>query len=316
MILASIDIGTNTLRLLVVEYRDQKWKELFSDRQVTRLGEGFLKSRTLTLSAVERTLSALISFRQSLRQFSCDHILWVATSAVREAENKKDFIERVKEELDLDIEVISGEEEARLTYLGIRYGLPVSNDYQMMVDIGGGSTEWILGHHRTLLSKKSTPFGVVFLTEKYFFSDPPSSFELIQMKKKVREYFAEVKGEFKEVLEKNPSVTWVGTAGTVTTLAAMAQGLEAYSFEKVHRFELTQETVSGLFQALISKTKDERKKIKGLEAGREDIIVAGAFLVLETMLFFNFNRMVVSDYGLREGIILDKIRQFEAQEQR
>ena len=271
MILAGIDIGTNTLRLLVVEYRDKKWKELFSDRQVTRLGEGFLKSRTLTLPAVERTLSALKSFQRSLLQFSCDSISVVATSAVREAKNQKRFIDRVKKELNLDIEVISGEEEARLTYLGIRDAVPFSNGYQMMVDIGGGSTEWILGRHQTLLSKKSTPLGVVFLTEQYLLSDPPSSSELIQMKKKVREYFAEVKEAFKGVFEKNPPITWIGTAGTVTTLAAMAQGLEHYSFEKVNRFMLTPETVSGLFQALISKTKDERKKIKGLEAGREEI---------------------------------------------
>ncbi len=309
MILAGIDIGTNTLRLLVVEYRDKKWTELFSDRQAARLGEGFMKNRLLAPSAVDRTLSALKSFQKSLRQFECDHILWVATSAVREAENKKDFIERVKKELDLDIDVISGEEEARLTCLGIRYAVPVSNGYQMMVDIGGGSTEWILGRHQTLLSKKSTPLGVVFLTEQYLLSDPPLSSELIQMKKKVREYFIEVKEKFKQVLEKNPPITWIGTAGTVTTLAAMAQGLEDYSFEKVNRFILTQETVSGLYQTLVSKTKEERKKMKGLEAGREDIIVTGAFIVLEMMIFFNFNQMVVSDYGLREGIILNRIDQ-------
>ncbi|MHB8484073.1 MAG: Ppx/GppA phosphatase family protein [Nitrospiria bacterium] len=311
MILAGIDIGTNTLRLLVVEYRRPKWKELFSDRQVTRLGEGFLKNKTLIPPAIERTLSALKSFQRSLQRFSCDQILVVATSAVREAENQKSFVDLIKEEVGLEVQIISGEEEARLTYLGIRSAVPFSDDYQMMVDIGGGSTEWILGRRQILLSKRSSPLGAVFLTEKYLLSDPPSSSELIQMKKKVRESLVEIKETFKEALEKNPPITWIGTAGTVTTLAAMAQGLEEYSFEKVNRFVLTQEAVSGLYQTLISKTKDARKKIKGLEPGREDIIVAGAFIVLEMMLYFNFNRMVVSDYGLREGILLDRIQQLE-----
>jgi exopolyphosphatase/guanosine-5'-triphosphate,3'-diphosphate pyrophosphatase len=309
MVLGGIDIGTNTLRLLIVEEKNGKWKEMFSDRRMTRLGEGFSKTGSLTPAAIERTAAVLKSFQQSLKKFQCQHVLAVATSAVREAENRQRFLSRVKEASGLEVSVISGDEEARLTFLGISSAVPPFAGCQMMVDIGGGSTEWILGQQQQILTKKSARLGVVFLTEQYLFSDPSSPEELHQMKEKIRQTLLDIRDSFGEVLLNNPPVTWIGTAGTVTTLAAMAQNLEHYSFEKVNGFVLTREIVQGLYRNLISKPKEERKKMKGLEPGREDIIVAGALILLETMAFFNFDRMLVSDYGLREGLILELIRQ-------
>ncbi|MBI1818943.1 MAG: Ppx/GppA family phosphatase [Nitrospirae bacterium] len=309
MVLAGIDIGTNTLRLLIVEEKNGKWKEIFSDRRMTRLGEGFFKTGCLSSAAIEKTVAVLNSFQESLKKFQCQHVLAVATSAVREAENRQRFLSRVKEASGLEVSVISGDEEARLTFLGISSAVSPSAGCQMMIDIGGGSTEWILGLQQQILAKKSARLGVVFLTEQYLFSDPPSPDELHLMKEKIRETLLEIRDSSGEVLRKNPPATWIGTAGTITTLAAMAQNLEQYSFEKVNGFVLTREMVQGLYRSLISKPKEERKKMKGLEPGREDIIVAGALILLETMAFFNFDRMVVSDYGLREGIILELIQQ-------
>lgn len=312
MRLAGIDIGTNTLRLLIVDFPNGEWKEIFSDRQVTRLGEGFSQNRRLTLPAIQRTAEVLKSFYHSIQRFRCDEILAVATSAVREAENQDEFLALIKKEIPLDIRVISGDEEAKLTWLGIRQAVPSPTDFQVLIDIGGGSTEWILADHEKIVKKISLPLGVVFLTEEYLLSDPPLPTELERMNKKIAESLESVKEKFGMITEKNPPVTWIGTAGTVTTLAAMAQGLEEYSFEKINGFVLTQKTVSGLNKTLLTMKKGEREGIKGLERGREDIILAGTAIVLEAMILFNFKQMVVSDYGLREGIIIDRLQKLKS----
>ncbi len=308
MRLAGIDIGTNTLRLLIVESPNGEWKAIFSDRQVTRLGEGFSQNRRLTSPAIQRTAEVLKSFYDSIRQFRCDEVVAVATSAVREAGNQDEFLAMMKKEIPLDIRVISGDEEARLTWLGICHAVTSPTDWQILIDIGGGSTEWILADREKIVKKISLPLGVVFLTEQYLLSDPPLPAELERMKKKITESLEGVKENFGSVAGQNPRVTWIGTAGTITTLAAMAQGLEQYSFEKVNGFILTQKTVLELYETLLSRKKDERKGIKGLEPGREDIILAGTAILLEAMAFFNFNQMVVSDWGLREGIIIDRLQ--------
>jgi exopolyphosphatase/guanosine-5'-triphosphate,3'-diphosphate pyrophosphatase len=309
MRLAGIDIGTNTLRLLIVDSPNGEWKEIFSDRQVTRLGEGFSQNRRLADPAIQRTAEVLKSFYNSIQRFRCDEILAVATSAVREAGNQNEFLALIKKEIPLDIRVISGDEEARLTWLGIRQAVASPTDSQILIDIGGGCTEWILADHEKIVNKISLPLGVVFLTEEYLLSDPPLPAELERMKKKISGYLTSVKEKFGMIMERSPRITWIGTAGTITTLAAMVQELEEYSFEKINGFVLTQTMVSGLYETLLSRTKGERKGIKGLERGREDIILAGTAILLESMGFFNFNQIVVSDYGLREGIIIDRLQQ-------
>jgi exopolyphosphatase/guanosine-5'-triphosphate,3'-diphosphate pyrophosphatase len=309
MRLAGIDIGTNTLRLLIVESPNGEWREIFSDRRVTRLGEGFSQKRRLTSPAIQRTAGVLKSFYHSIRQFRCDEVLAVATSAVREAENQNEFLAIIKKEVPLNIRVISGDEEARLTWIGIRHAVTSSTDLQILIDIGGGSTEWILADHEKIVKKISLPLGVVFLTEQYLLSDPPPPAELERLKKKITESLASVKETFGSIAERTSCITWIGTAGTITTLAAMAQELEQYSFEKVNGFVLTQKKVFELYETLRSRTKNERRGMRGLEPGREDIILAGTIILLEAMAFFNFDQMVVSDYGLREGIIIDRLQQ-------
>jgi len=312
MRIAGIDIGTNTLRLLIVESTECAWKEISSDRKMTRLGEGFSKNQKLTPSAIQRTLEALKSFYRAIQQFYCDEVLCVATSAVREARNQNEFLSLAKKEIPFKIRVISGEEEARLTWLGVCHSFSPSTDYQIMIDIGGGSTEWILANRENILDKISLPIGAVSLTEQFLFSDPPDLNELNHMKNNIRISLARVKESFLKILNPLPSmarITWVGTAGTVTTLSAMAQKLDQYSFEKVNGFVLTQSAVEGLYQIIVSKRKEERIGLKGLETGREDIILAGTVILLETMLYFDFNQIQVSDYGLREGIIIDRLLQ-------
>lgn len=305
---AGIDIGTNTLRLLIVDSPDGEWKEIFSDRQVTRLGEGFSQNRRLIPPAVQRTAEALKLFYRSIQRFRCDEVLAVATSAVREAENQSEFISRMREAIPFDIRVITGEEEARLTWLGVCHAVSPSTPYRVLVDIGGGSTEWILADREKILKKTSLPLGAVFLTERFIFADPPRPAELIRLRGEIRESLLPVKKGFQEILDPITPITWIGTAGTMTTLAAIAQELEHYSFAKVNGFVLTQDTVAGICQTLASKKIEERKGIKGLERGREDIILAGALVLLEAMALFDFNRIVVSDYGLREGIIIDRLQ--------
>ncbi|HXN06058.1 MAG TPA: Ppx/GppA phosphatase family protein [Nitrospiria bacterium] len=307
MILAGIDIGTNTLRLLVAENREGGWRELYSDRKITRLGEGFHEKRRLVPSAINRSVEALCRFREALDRFSSPEIMAVATSAVREAENRQEFLDRARREAGFEIRVISGEEEARLTALGIQEAIPPGAGFQVLMDIGGGSTEWILTRGREILVRLSLPLGVVHLTETFLRSDPPDAGELMAMKARVLECLPSVKTALAPFLESKEAV-WIGTAGTVTTLAAMAQELETYTFEKINRFYLSQEKIAALYRKVISIRREARTGLKGLEPGREDLIVAGTFFLLETLLYFNVRGMTVSEYGLREGIIVDLLR--------
>lgn len=307
-VIAGIDIGTNTLRLLISDIGDSHFKERYSERRITRLGEGLSRLGCLTENAIDRSITTLKDFRSIIDRYKIDEIVVVATSAVREAKNRQYFIELVRRETGFDIETISGEEEARRTFLGILHGLDKGIDSIVAIDIGGGSTEFICGRSGRVASKMSIDLGVVKLTERYIRSDPVSQADLASMQDEIGN---KIKGVIIQIKDTKGS-RLVGTAGSITTLAAIDQKMEAYNPLRINNYILKLASLEDIFSNLVSKSLAERKKIVGLEPGREDIIVAGAAILKSTMKEMGYDSLIVSDYGLREGIIIDTYRKRDA----
>jgi exopolyphosphatase/guanosine-5'-triphosphate,3'-diphosphate pyrophosphatase len=300
--LAGIDIGTLTCRLLIAELSSiGHLKELKSDRRILRLGESVDQERRLQVDAMERVLATLTEWRRVIDDLQAYAITVVATSAVRDAANRGEFLDRVKREAGLEVEVITGEEEARRTMLGIRSGLRSGVADMLALDIGGGSTEFIRDRRDKPPIVHSMDIGVVRLSERILRHDPPTVGEVDQAREWVR-------SETEDAVRDMPWLTemaFVGTAGTITTLAAMAQQLPAYEPARIQNYTLTLETVKNLEQQLLSRPKDHRRGMPGLESGREEVIVAGTLILSTVMERLGHHEVLVSDLGLREGVLID-----------
>ena len=302
MRVAGIDIGTLTCRLLVADvHLPRELREIDSDRRILRLGEGVDQYKRLSAEAMDRVVETLTEWKEKTSKYSLDAVVVVATSAVRESENRLEFLRRVKQETGWDVEVLTGEEEAQRTLLGLRFGLPATISDFLGLDIGGGSTEYILARKDQSPKVISLDLGVVRLLERVFHHDPPTGEELQKTVACIDEQLIKVKQAFGEVQR----LPLVGTAGTITTLAAMAQCLKQYDRTQVHNYELTLSTVKSLEKDLITKTVSERLDMPGLELGREYVIVAGTVILRRIMETFSFDACLVSDYGLREGMLVD-----------
>ncbi|HEX9285556.1 MAG TPA: Ppx/GppA phosphatase family protein [Nitrospirales bacterium] len=302
-IFAGIDIGTLTLRLLIVRILgDGQLHELAAERRIVRLGEDLQPSRRLQPAPMIRVLDTIAEWMPLIEKSGARETVAVATSAVRDAVNRDEFLAEVKRRTGLDVAVVSGEEEARLTLLGIQSGLLPEVDRFLALDIGGGSTEFIkVAPHRPA-AMVSVDEGVVRLTESFLRTDPVRPEEVTAARNRIRAHLTAVQGK----LGSTAGHCLVGTAGTITTLAAMDQGMAVYTPRQIHNYRLSWEAVRRLLGKLIACTHAQRKELVGLEAGREDLIVAGTMILAETMERFGFVECLVSDYGLREGMLIDR----------
>jgi exopolyphosphatase/guanosine-5'-triphosphate,3'-diphosphate pyrophosphatase len=297
---ASIDIGSNTLRLLILEANASGgFREVDTDRAITRLGEGMDTEKRLLDHRIKTTLDALARFRDKCHSYGEMPIHAVATSAVREASNRDEFVRRVLETTGMAVEVIPWEEEARLTLEGVFWKIPDTGKKVLTFDIGGGSTEFIISEGRKFIASAGTLLGVVRLTEKFITRHPVDAEEYRKLESHIRSELETVKAGF----SSKPEVL-IGTAGTVTTVAALDRNVFPYDPLKVHNTVLTLKRVEALFDDLKGKTVEERLCLKPLERGREDVIIAGIAIILETMRIFECENLTVSEYGLREGILL------------
>jgi len=299
---AGIDIGTLTCRLLIADLAPgHPFKLLQSDRRILRLGEGVDQTKRLSSTAMNRVIICLREWRKVVTNYDVEAIVVVATSAVRDAANRDEFLEQVKREAGFAVEVISGEEEARRTLLGIRSGLPAGVTDILALDIGGGSTEFILDRPGQKSIIRSIDIGVVRLCERVLHHDPPTAEELQQTREWVTR---ETKAAIAD-MDDYRQATFVGTAGTITSLAAMAQKLPAYEPARIHNYMLKLETIRELEQTLLSRTKAERVGLPGLEKNREEVIAAGAIIIRTIMETLGVEVCLVSDLGLREGVLIN-----------
>ncbi len=302
MRLAGIDIGTLTCRLLIADLpHGGRLKEVRSERRILRLGAGVDQTKQLSVVAMDRVLQCLKEWREMIDASHVDATAVVATSAVRDAENRDEFLDRVKREVGFEVELISGEEEARRTMLGIRSGLPPGVTDVLALDIGGGSTEFILASPGENLVVRSIDIGVVRLCERHLQHDPPTDGEV----QRAREWVArETKAAIAD-MGNYQTASFVGTAGTITSLAAMVQKLPAYEPARIHNYQLQLSAIQTLEQTLLRRNRVDRVGLPGLEKGREEVIVAGAIIIRTVMETLGKSSVLVSDLGLREGVLLD-----------
>jgi len=299
--IASIDIGSNTVRLLILESSGGKDIRIIdSHRAITRLGEAMDTRRRLLEPRMRATLEVLARFRALCREHGDIPIHAVATSAVREADNRDEFVERARREAGVPVAVIPWEEEARLTLEGVFWKLPPRDADTLVFDIGGGSTEFIMARGREVLGACGTSLGTVRLTERFITRHPVDPGEYRSLENHLREELETVKNRLPA---RTPGVL-IGTAGTVTTLAAIAHGVYPYDPDRVHGVTLSRRAIQGIQDDLAARSLAGRLAIQALEPGREDLIIAGTALTLEIMRAFGQDTLTISEYSLREGILL------------
>jgi exopolyphosphatase/guanosine-5'-triphosphate,3'-diphosphate pyrophosphatase len=304
MRIATIDIGTNTVLLLVADVtREGTITPVVYEQRIPRLGKGVDAAKNLQPDAMQRVIDVLKEYRAIIAQHDVSTTVVAGTSAVRDAANREEFVRRVQTEVGFSLEVLSGEEEAYWTYRGAISGIPGIRK-ATVVDIGGGSTEITVGDDRKILHSVSLDVGSVRLTERFFQHNPPTHPELEAAITLVEEELAKA-GAF----DFTNSVL-VGVAGTATTLAVLAQGLKAFSIEAVTNYKLDIDTVYLLFRALRAMRTQEIRSLSSMMEGRSDVIVAGTLIVREIMAHFKFKEMIVSERGVRYGLLL---REWEKQ---
>lgn len=296
---ASIDIGTNTVLMLIVE-KNENIREIMDTSTITRLGQGLKQSSFLSKESMDRTHTALKVYRDIIDREGVQHVLCVGTSALREAKNTEEFLKKVEEELGINVRVISEKEEAYYTYLSVINDSSIKCGDCIIADIGGGSTEIIRGGEDGLMDFVSLPVGSVKLTEMFIRNDPPSQQEIFS----VKDY---IKGILNLPFDGH-GCSFIGTGGTITNLAGIIAGIKEYRKDIIHGLTITMEQVENIIEYLKNLSVSERKNIIGLEAGREDIILQGVILLKEVMSYFSFDDMVVSANGVRYGVLFERFK--------
>jgi exopolyphosphatase / guanosine-5'-triphosphate,3'-diphosphate pyrophosphatase len=294
---AAIDCGTNSTRLLVA---DAEGKALDRRMRITRLGQAVDATGTLAPEAVERTLDTLREYRDALDVHGVSAVRMTATSAARDAANRDDLFAPATAIVGTPPELLSGDEEARLSFLGAVSELDAASGPFLVVDIGGGSTEFAVGTTEPE-GVISVDIGCVRITEKFLRSDPPSAVELSQALSVVRDYLDDVAREIPAAREaRQPDEL----AGTVTTVAAVEQGLAAYDRDRIHHFVLTRDAAEDVFRTLATERRADRIHNPGLEPGRADVIVGGAAILVAVMRYFEHPTCLVSESDILDGLVL------------
>lgn len=302
MRIAAIDIGSNSTRLLVADVVDGRIEELFRRSMVTRLADGVDMSGRLADDACGRVHAALAGYRAEMDEAGCEVSGGVATSAVRDAANGQDFATAVFERHQIPIQVIDGDRESQLTFVGVSTGPAAEGTGRtLVVDIGGGSTEFIVGEAGRLAFNVSTDIGAVRHSERFLKSDPPTSSELEALL-----------AEAGKIVESSVPAQWrgdigrgIGVAGTPTVLAAVDQELVPFDPWKVHGYRITRAACESMLDRLASMPLVERREVKGLHPDRAPTIVAGAAILLTAMRAFELDAVEVSEHDLLYGIALE-----------
>ena len=308
---AAIDCGTNSIRLLVADVTTSfdgavDLRDLHREMRIVRLGKGVDSSGRLDPEARERTPVALVDYAVAARRKGAERVRMVATSATRDASNREDFFGMVRDTLGVEAEIISGEEEARLSFVGAVGDLDPDDGPFVVTDVGGGSTEVVIGTldggTATVTAARSVDVGSVRLTERCLPDDPPSQAQIAQ----AREVASGILDEAFAAVPIETARTWVGVAGTLTTLSAIGQELPEYDPESVHLSRLSREDLHRIAQMLITSSRPEREKHGSLHPGRVDVIGAGSLVVEaladELASRAGIEQVVVSEHDILDGI--------------
>jgi exopolyphosphatase / guanosine-5'-triphosphate,3'-diphosphate pyrophosphatase len=297
---ASIDVGTNTALMLIADVNGSHISDILDLSSMTRLGEGLKERGHLSGEAMDRTFRILEGYGRLIEQNHVEEVLCVGTSALREAANSDVFLRMVQERLQMTIRVITEGDEAFYTYLSVREDRLIRSGTAIIVDIGGGSTEVIKGNDSRLIDFVSLPVGTVKLTEMFVRHDPPRKEELSALVDHVKGLFEFPSGQPGDIL--------IGTGGTITNLASIVLGLETFEANRIHGLKVGLAQIEDLIGLMGTMNSHGRRGIKGMEMGREDLILQGLILLREIMLYLGKVEIDVSTRGVRYGVLYDRIR--------
>ena len=299
MKVATVDIGTNSMRLLIADYD----KNIISNRekyvQITKMGKDVDANKRISAESISRNTSALENFVNMAKEQNCEKIKVIGTSALRDSVNREEFINEAMKKTGIEVEIISGEMEANLGFLGVK-NLLDKKDYTLTIDIGGGSTEFILGNNLgELIFSKSEDIGSVRMTEKFLKTDPPTEFEILNL----HDYIDMTINKTIDILKTYKIGKFIGIGGTATSISSMLQELSPYSSERVHNSKIYYDDLLRVFCDLSKKTLREKQMITGLQPQRADVIFAGVCILKEIMCRLNASYLVVSEYDNLEGLV-------------
>jgi exopolyphosphatase/guanosine-5'-triphosphate,3'-diphosphate pyrophosphatase len=300
MPVAALDLGTNSTRLLVAERVNGGLDVLDRRNTITRLGQNVQATGSLAPEAVDRTLACVRDYRDVMDRHRVDRVRLAATSAARDASNREDFFNAVEAVVGARPELLSGDEEGRISFAGATSDLDPALGPFLVVDIGGGSTEFIVGTSEAE-GVMSVDAGCVRLTERFLEHDPPQPEELVACISLTDSYLEDVVRELPMVAEAR---TLVGLAGTITTVAAVEIGLATYDRDAIHHFVLTHEAAEDVFRTLATEPRADRIHNPGLEEARADVIVGGCCVLVALFRRLGFDEMIVSEADILDGLAL------------
>jgi exopolyphosphatase/guanosine-5'-triphosphate,3'-diphosphate pyrophosphatase len=299
---AVVDIGSNTTRLYIADVQDGRiTAELERRTKVTRLGQGVDQDKRLQPDSIQRVYDTLDDYARAIEEHSADHRLAVLTSAVRDASNGEEFANEVQERYGLTSHILTGEQEAQLTFLGATSERdPDSTTPTLVIDIGGGSTELVIGEGRTAGFHVSTQAGVVRQTERHLRDDPPDAQEMAELSDDVRQILnAAVPNA-----QRSAVTHAIAVAGTATSLAAIAQRLEPYDPVRVHGYQLSRQEAEWILERLAAIPLEERERTPGLDPARAPTIVAGVLILEQVLDLFGLEEVEVSEHDILRGAAL------------
>jgi exopolyphosphatase/guanosine-5'-triphosphate,3'-diphosphate pyrophosphatase len=294
---AAIDCGTNSIRLLVADVDQAMLTDVDRRMEIVRLGQGVDQTGRLAPEALDRTMAALRGYAKIINETGALAVRMVATSATRDAENSAEFVSRVKEILGVGPDVLTGDEEARLSFTGATAELTEDPPF-LVTDIGGGSTEFVFGVANRVEAAISVDIGCVRLTERHLRDDPPTPAQINAALDDIDAALEQVA----EVLPARPARTLIGLAGSVTTVAGIYLGLRAYDSERIHHSIVPAADVHAITELLLGQTRAERARIPVMHPGRVDVIGAGALVLDRLMQRAGFPYVLVSEHDILDGI--------------
>lgn len=303
MKIASIDIGTNTVLMVIAEISDNgKYKIIRQEYEVARLGEGVDNNKFINDNAVLRAEKIFIRFREICDEYGTNKIVACGTSALRDAQNRAEVVKRISDASGINIEIISGDEEAYLSYLGA----VDSDGTNMLIDIGGGSTEFIIGRGDSILFKKSLDIGAVRMTERFFTSQPPKYNEINNMTNYIKEY---ILSEILNSIDLSIVNNFYADAGTATTIATTANNLKDYEVDKIDGYILKKSTLDNVFDLYSKSNSMDIVSKYGVHPRRADLISAGTLILKTSFELFDIKEVTISSKGLRFGFLIKNIKE-------
>lgn len=292
-----IDCGTNSIRLLIADFADDKFRELHRDMKIVRLGQGVDQTGQFHPEAIVRTLAAVDIFGEQLRACGVERVRFCATSATRDASNRNLFLEGVNDRLGIYPEVISGDEEAALSFQGATREAPSEQAPYLVVDIGGGSTEFVFGREE-VEKAKSVNIGCVRISERHFKSDPPSAAEIVAATNDIRAAIADAAG----LVPITSAKTLIAVAGTATTVAAAALNLKEYDRNAIHLSHISAQKVHAVSAMFLAMRREARANLGYMHPGRVDVITAGALVLSQILIATGAQEFIASESDILDGM--------------